>query len=220
MNTFRMNTFRQDEHLQDKPLQGTSMPLPQPLKARRQVHTRTITCTAYEREDHLWDIEGHMTDHKAYAFHNDFRGQIEVGEPLHDMWLRLTLDESFTIQDVQAVTDKGPFAICPKITPAFKKMVGMKIVAGFNSRVMSVLGGVQGCTHLVDLVRPIATTAYQAMYPIMARRTSKTQEMEDVTTPVRRPRLLNTCHAFNEAEDHARRLWPEYFKSRSDGGSK
>ncbi|HYD97931.1 MAG TPA: DUF2889 domain-containing protein, partial [Alphaproteobacteria bacterium] len=79
------------------------MPLSAPA-ARRHIHTRTVTCQGFRREDGLWDIEGHMTDVKTYAFGNEWRGEIAPGEPLHDMWMRLTIDDGFTVHAVEAVT--------------------------------------------------------------------------------------------------------------------
>ena len=61
------------------------MPLPR-AHARKLIHTRTIDCRGYEREDGLWDIEGHLTDTKTYTWRN--RGGVKdlaAGEPAHDM---------------------------------------------------------------------------------------------------------------------------------------
>ena len=41
------------------------MPLP-PAAPRKAVHTRSIDCRGYEREDGLWDIEGRLVDTKAF----------------------------------------------------------------------------------------------------------------------------------------------------------
>ena len=97
------------------------MPLT-PSEDREPIHHRQIDCRGYRRKDGLWDIEGHLTDVKAYAFTNSFRGEVQPGEPLHDMWLRLTLDDELTVIKAEAATDAGPYAICPAITPAFAKL--------------------------------------------------------------------------------------------------
>ena len=73
------------------------MPL-SPNVDRDPIHTRAIECKSYRRSDGLWDIEGHLTDVKAYPFLNDFRGEVKAGEPLHDMWIRLTVDREFINQ--------------------------------------------------------------------------------------------------------------------------
>ena len=71
------------------------MPL-SPAAPREPLHIRTISCIGYLREDGLWDIEGHLTDTKTYGFTNDHRGQVEAGNPVHDMWIRLTVDNDFS----------------------------------------------------------------------------------------------------------------------------
>jgi hypothetical protein len=59
---------------------------------RELMHHRKIECFGYRREDGLWDIEGHLVDTKTHDIPNLDRGGVKAGEPLHEMWLRLTLD--------------------------------------------------------------------------------------------------------------------------------
>ena len=75
------------------------MPLSQPSD-REPIQTREIKVTSYRRTDGQWDVEGHLTDTSAYAFENDFRGTIEPGVPIHNMWLRLTLDKNIIITSI------------------------------------------------------------------------------------------------------------------------
>ncbi len=175
------------------------------------MHTRTVVCRGFRRSDGLWDIEGHITDVKAYAFENEARGTIIPGEPLHDMWIRLTLDDSLEVRAVEAVTEASPYpAICPVIAPSFQRLVGLRIGPGWTRAVKERLGGVEGCTHLVELLGPVATTAFQTIYPVRARERSRRVE-GDGGDPERRPRLLNTCHAFSSDGELARRHWPAFY---------
>ena len=57
------------------------MPLPDPTSERTLLHTRTITCEGYARDDGLWDIDGWMTDVKTYDAPNQDRNGIPAGEP-------------------------------------------------------------------------------------------------------------------------------------------
>ena len=180
------------------------MPLSSPAAGRKPIHTRAIECSSYARDDGLWDIEGHLTDVKAYAFTNKFRGEIQPGEPLHDMWIRLTVDGDFIIRKVEAVTDAGPFEICPAITPAFAKLEGLKIGPGWNRRVRETVGGVQGCTHLVDLLRPMATVAYHTV------RWSSSAPRATAKPAKRRP-PINSCHAWSSEGEVVRGEFPEFY---------
>ena len=170
------------------------MPLPEPT-ARKHVHTRAIDYRGYEREDGLWDIEAHMTDKKTYQFSNNWRGDVPIGEPLHEMLLRVTIDDNFIIQDVVAVTDHSPFEMCPNITSAYKSVIGIQMGAGWRKAIRMKVGGVQGCTHLTELLFPMATVAMQTIWPLL--RHKKNIADSDVGTSDKRPVVLNTCHAWS-----------------------
>lgn len=183
------------------------MPLSPPVAGRDPIHTRAITTSSFARADGMWDIEGHLTDVKAYAFDNRYRGRVEAGEPVHDMWIRLTVDEAYVVRAVEAVTDTGPFEICPAITPAFQALVGLTIGPGWNRRVRERLGGVKGCVHLVDLLRPIATVAYHTVRWSRAR-----PGAEPAGEPQRRPRPpINSCHAWASDGEVVKRDFPEHY---------
>ncbi|WP_029007903.1 DUF2889 domain-containing protein [Azospirillum halopraeferens] len=180
---------------------------------REPIHTRTIVLNGFRRADGLWDIEGHLTDVKAYTFRTEERGQLEPGDPVHDMWLRLTVDDNLTVQAIEAVTDKSPYGACGAITDAFQCLVGLSVAKGWTRAVRERLGGVHGCTHLVELLGPIGTTAFQTIYPILAReRARKAREGQGGQDTARqRPVLLNTCHIFASDGDVVRRHWPDHY---------
>lgn len=181
----------------------TSMPLSQPTD-REEVHHRRMDFRGYRRSDGLWDIEGHLVDAKTYAFHNDYRGEIQAGEPLHNMRIRLTIDEDFLIHDAEAVTDHGPFEVCPAITPNFKRMIGVTIAAGWRREIGSRLGGVEGCTHLVELLTAMATVAFQTLYPTLAKK-NKGKPIN------KKPRLIDSCHAFRGDGEVVKATWPDFY---------
>ena len=192
------------------------MPLSSPAD-RRQIHDRTVQCRGFRRADGLWDIEGHLTDVKTYAFGNAFRGVIEPGEPLHDMWLRLTVDDQLTIIAAEAVMDRFPYHICCDIAPAFKKLEGLRIGPGLWKEIRQRLGGVNGCTHLVELIRPVATTAFQTIYPILARERGELPDERHARAPShKRPALLNTCHSYASDSEVVRIHWPDFYTGDAD----
>ena len=101
------------------------MPLSPPAPRKLQ-HTRQIECKGYEREDGLWDIEAQLIDTKTYAHTRRHGGRERLpGEPVHHMWLRLTIDLDMQIHDAEAVTDSGPYPHCGDITPNFKSLIGV-----------------------------------------------------------------------------------------------
>lgn len=170
------------------------MPLPAPVK-RKSLHTRRIECNGYEREDGLWDIEARMRDTKHYAFTNKFRGEMEPGTPIHDMWIRLTVDDKMVVQDIVAVTDDSPFEPCPSIVGNYKAMIGSRIGVGWRRAIKEKLGGVCGCTHLTELLGPMATVAYQTMMPELIKRKLAAMKAAG-KKPDRPPGIINSCHAW------------------------
>ena len=128
------------------------MPL-SPAAPRKHMHTRDIQCCGYEREDGLWDIEGHLVDTKSFATTARDTGRArQPGEPIHNMWLRLTIDLDMKIHDAEAVTDASPYQLCPSITPNFKKLIGITIGPGWRKKMLEHLGDVKGCKHLEELM--------------------------------------------------------------------
>jgi hypothetical protein len=192
------------------------MPLSPPV-GRQHLHTRRVTCRGYFRDDGLWDVEGRITDEKTYGHDNEWRGRLKPGDFVHDMSIRLTLDHGFTIVDVEAVTDRSPYPICGKVAPDFKKLIGLKIGRGFHRAVRARLGGVHGCTHVVELLGPVATTAYQTVSSGRASALSRAhraklgQAADRPARPSGKPHVIDTCHAWAADGPVVRRWAPAYY---------
>ena len=183
------------------------MPLPQPA-SRHLMHTRAIECCGYERADGLWDIEGHLVDTKPFATTARDTGQARrAGEPVHNMWLRLTIDLDMKIHDAAAATDAGPYLRCGDIAPNFKALKGVTIGPGWRRKTAELLGGINGCTHLVELLGPLGTTAFQA--------THRAREQRRAGKPLaQKPYQLNACHIYQEDSPEAMARWPEFYTGK------
>ena len=115
------------------------MPLSAP-SVRKPLHNREISCKGFHRSDGLWEIEGRLTDRKNYSFENETRGTVNAGDPVYDMWIRITLDDNLLIINVEAATDASPYSICPDITKNFNRLKGITIGPGWRRLVQSRLG--------------------------------------------------------------------------------
>ena len=184
------------------------MPLSTPDVDREPIHTRAIECRSFRRADGLWDIEGHLTDIKAYPFMNAFRGEVKPGEPLHDMWIRLTVDGEFIVREVQVHTDSGPYELCPAILPNFQKLRGLKIGPGWNRRVRENLGGARGCAHLVDMLKPIATVAF---HTVRFSDSAPANAEESAKLPKTSRPPVNTCHVWSSDGEMVREEYPDFY---------
>ncbi|MGI9301778.1 MAG: DUF2889 domain-containing protein [Gammaproteobacteria bacterium] len=185
------------------------MPLPDPT-SRELIHRRTIECQGFRRDDGLWDIEAVMQDTKTYNFPNRDRpgGEVKAGEPVHRMLLRVTVDDHMVIRDAVATTEYGPYAMCPRITDSYRKLKGIRIGKGWRRKVKEIVGGVRGCTHHSELLGPIATAAFQTIYPLKTKHASTGKAASDATI---RPLIINTCHAFATDSEVVKRQWPQFY---------
>ena len=185
--------------------------------ARELLHKRDFAFEGYRRADGHYDIEGRMTDRKSYAFPNDFRGEIAAEEPLHDMRIRVTIDDAFRILDVSADTAAAPFEICPAITPVFASLKGERIGRGWSALLKEKFGGVQGCTHHVELLRTLATVAFQTVYGEQQRRRREKAGPPGASAEgkKKRPAFIDTCHALAADGEVVKQSWPDFYQPKS-----
>ncbi|MBU2966566.1 DUF2889 domain-containing protein [Amphritea sp. 2_MG-2023] len=181
------------------------MPLPSPTERNLQ-HTRTVTCQGFKRADGLWDIEGHLSDIKTVPIEIKERnnGVVEAGEPIHLLAIRLTIDLELNIHAAIASMDNTPFRLCPSIADRYSLLTGLQIAPGFTKKCKALFSGINGCTHLLELLGPIATTAYQATHQ---ERLEKARQDEN-----HKPFNLNTCHTFDSAGEVVKKYWPNAYE--------
>jgi hypothetical protein len=173
---------------------------------RKLIHRRQIECNGYKRDDDLWDIEAHMTDTKSYSFPNQFRGDVAAGEPLHDMWMRVTIDDDFTIIAAEASIEAAPFFICDETAPHIGQLVGLRIGRGFREKVKELFGGSKGCMHLVELLLgTISTTAYQTLWASRERKSAENPKRK-------KPTVIDQCLALSADGDIVHQIWPQFAK--------
>jgi len=172
-----------------------------PTVPRERLHCRSVTFDGYSREDGLFDIEMHLADVKDHDFEL-LTGVRPAGIPVHDMWVRVTIDRTFTIRDVEAVTDSMPYpGACDRIAPAYRKLVGANLVAGFRKHLHDVLGGVRGCTHITEMLSYLPTAAIQTFSGL---------QREDAGND--KPFQLDRCHALETTTDTVQRYYPKWYR--------
>ena len=164
-----------------------------PAVKREAVHKRQINCNGFVRADGLYDIEAELTDHKTYDFPSDFRGTVTSDLAVHHMVLRITIDCDRVIQHAEAITITGPYAICPTANAVFDNLVGLQIGPGWRRNVQAAIGGRYGCTHITELLGPVATIAYQTLYGEEARQKRQSGTLSDQDKQASRSQLVNSC---------------------------
>ena len=179
------------------------MPLP-PSLDRELLHVRNIDLRGFRRSDGAFEIEGRVTDIKNHSLQPPGRdAPLPVGVPIHDMSVRLVIDDNMRISEVIAVTDAGPYKDCPEATESLNALRGASIGPGWTARVKGLLGG-QSCTHLVELLIPIATVAYQTLAPVRFTRA-------DRVNAAGKPVKIDSCYAYAQDRTLVKKLWPEHY---------
>lgn len=194
------------------------MPLTDPVP-REPLHLRSIELCGYRRADGLFDIEARLVDTKTYAFSNTDRGRIEPGVPLHSMLARMTLNEDLEITAFEAVTEYGPYAICPSAAPNFARLAGLTVGRGFLKAANERIGGVHGCTHLRELLGQMGTVAFQTLYAMRVKQDVAPNAVTTApATPARKPPMLGTCMAYAPDSPIVARQWPEFYTGPIEAG--
>ena len=187
------------------------MGLPEAV-TREKKHHRKIHCEGFLRADGLWDIDVHMVDTRTYdCGYDDLHrgGVIKAGEPVHDMWLRFTIDLDFLIHDVQAASVQTPFPVCPRAAGEMRKLIGLRIGGGWRQQVRERIGSDHSCTHLMDLLGQLTATAYQTLHAAL-------EERERERPSRQKPPIIDTCLALSSGGEIVKRTWPEFYRAPTE----
>ena len=173
---------------------------------REELHFRRIDMHGYRRSDGLFEVEGRVTDRKPHDF-TPFSGgrHAPAGEPVHDMGVRLVYDDKLQVHDVHTFTEAAPYAHCPEGGHALQSLKGLRMTSGCSAEVKRLLRGARSCTHLMELLIPMATTAFQSLSASGLTRVDRL----DITG---RAIKIDSCYAYGAQRKLVRRKWPEYYR--------
>jgi hypothetical protein len=186
--------------------------------SRKLVHTRRIECAGYERADGLFDVEARLLDITPDGTDLLFK-QLGPGEAIHGMRLQVTVDRDLRIRAVEAHMDTGPTPHCREAAPAYASLEGLTIGAGFRRKAQALVGGVAGCTHLTELLGPLATTAMQTVFA--ARRASGVlRRALEGDGPMARPFVIGTCRTYRPDSEATAVIWPPHRRGNDGAGTR
>ncbi len=169
---------------------------------RKELHHRQLDLRFFERSDGLFEVEGRLLDRKTHPFRRLLQdSDAPPGTPLHDISVRLVLDESLLVHDASATLSASPFEVCRGAANTLAPLKGLRIGAGWNKRVRELLGGAASCTHIMEMLGPMATTAYQGLAPRRLARMSEPGNEAHLTK-------IDSCYAYGRQREVVARLWP------------
>lgn len=170
---------------------------------REELHQRQIDLRFYRLGEDRYEVVGRLVDTKRQPFRRLLAdADTPPGTPIHDIAVHLVIDEAMQVLEAFASMDATPFSVCPGATGTLAPLVGLSMRKGWNRRVRELLGGAASCTHIVELLGPMATTAYQGLAPLrLARIHLPGQEAQ-------REAKVDSCYAYAAEREVVARLWP------------
>jgi hypothetical protein len=185
------------------------MALPTAAPDRQLKHRRRIDVQIHARGNGLWEVDAEITDVKTRD--TQLAGGVRpAGEPIHDMLLRVIVDEQFNIVEAGSETRRMPYpGHCDDHGDAYRSLVGLNLLKGFRQAVHERLGRTAGCTHLTELSQVLPTAVVQAF----AGDVLKTREGESD----QRPFQIDGCHALRADGPVVRTHYPRWHRAVAAG---
>lgn len=186
------------------------MPLPAAAATRQLKHRRQIEVQVHLRSDGLWEADALLTDVKTRD--TLLGGAVRpAGAPIHEMLLRVVVDERLQIVAAGSQTLGMPYpGECDRFGPAagepfdpYTRLAGLNLLHDFRRALRERVGGVHGCTHLTELAQVLPTAVVQAM----AGEVIDTRGHGDV-----RPFQIGRCHALREDREVVRVHHPRWWR--------
>lgn len=185
---------------------------PEPSVPREELHFRRIDMRGYRRADGLYEIEGRVTDRKPHDFApaNGAR-PVPANEPIHDMGVRLVFDEAMVIHDVVTFTASSPYRQCPEGGAELQTLKGLSMGSGWAKEVRNRLSGARACTHLMEILIPMATAAFQSLTML---RLTRPERLNAEGRPVK----IDSCYAYGAQRELVRMRYPQFFRPADPQG--
>ena len=178
---------------------------------REELHHRQLDLRFYKRSDGLYEVVAQMMDTKSHPFKLQLRDEpVPPGSPIHNMIMTMVVDEFLEVKDIKAEMKATPFGVCLGAQNTLSGVIGLKIGPGWTKKTKELLGGSASCTHLMELLGPMATTAFQGIAP---------QRMQAVDRPENehmRVGKVNSCFAYAEHREVIAQLWPDLYKPKTE----
>ena len=182
---------------------------------RRLMHRRSVECQGYLRDDGLWEVEARLVDTKPFAQQDRYRGLMQPGDPVHDIALRLAVDDSMTIIEAETTMRSTPYPTCIEVQPILQRLVGERIGRGWRELVRQKIGRLETCTHLSELLGPAVTALFQTMS--YGKTPEHRDSLDNQRSAGERPFFIGGCHSWRTDGPIVAEMFPQ-FAAKSAAG--
>lgn len=182
-------------------------PLPEADVTREELHVRRIEFRGFRRSDGLYEVQAGLTDRKPHDFTPPSGGRpVPANEAIHDHGLRVVFDADMVIRAVETSMRAYPYRECPQGGATLQALVGLRIGPGWGGEIRRRLPAADTCTHLREMLIPLATAAFQSMHTV------RMQQQRDELDAQGRPRKIDSCYAYGASRELVKQLWPEFHR--------
>ena len=182
------------------------MALPTEASERQLKHRRSIDVQIYARTDGLWEVDARVTDVRQHDTPMA-AGTVAAGAPIHEMLVRLVVDERCNVVEAGAQTLAMPYpGECDNHGDVYGRLVGLNLMKGFRHAVKERLGGVQGCTHITELTQVLPTAVLQAFAGEVID-----VRGDDEASP--QPYQIDRCHALRVDGQAVKTFYPRWYRA-------
>ena len=126
---------------------------------------------------------------------------------MHDMSIRQVVDEELSVS-IDIVAQHRCIALWhlpPRRPNTLRTLKGLRIAGGLDgSGAAAACWPRKGCTHLTELLSPLATVAFQTLSHVRKAKPAAV----DATG---KPRKIDTCYAYASDREVVHRLWPMHY---------
>jgi hypothetical protein len=182
------------------------MSLPQAAPQRQLKHRRQIDVQVYARGNGLWEVDATLTDVKTRAAHLA-GGSRPAGTPIHEMLLRLVVNEQLDIVEAGSETRWMPYTgLCDAHGDAYQRLAGLNLLQDFRKQLRQRVGGVLACTHITELAQVLPTAVVQAF-------AGEVIDTRGDGENAKRPFQIDRCHALSSSSEAVRLHYPRWYRA-------
>lgn len=182
------------------------MSLPPAAASRQLKHRRQLAVEVYSRGDGLWEVDATLSDVKT----RDARlagGLRPAGQPIHQMLLRLVVDEQLNILEAGSQSSWVPYpGECDEHGDVYQRLAGLNLLKDFRRQLRERVGGVQGCTHITELAQVLPTAVVQAF-------AGEVIDTRGDGEGAQQPFQIDRCHALRSDGNAVRLHYPRWYRA-------
>lgn len=182
-----------------------------PSVPRRPMHLRRIEMRAYARDDGLWDVEAHLRDEKPFPYVDPGRGPQRADDAVHDIRVRLTLDDDRVVRDVAVEMGSMPFGTCHEVTDTLRPLIGERVGRGWR-HILKKIPRHTTCAHVHELLVPMATVVHQGM--ALGRDPAGRVAIQPDPSLADPPFFVDDCHSWRIDGPVVAHFYPQFSRRR------